>query len=87
MSGPREQFATVAEHVAAWKAGGRRWARVAGFNVDAWQADEEAKRREAARPGPALIAATRVMVEADPVEARFDADAAMLCPTCGAVRR
>ena len=38
-------FATVEEHIAAWKAGGRRWAKVEGFNVDAWQAERDALAR------------------------------------------
>ena len=37
-------FATIEEHIAAWKAGGRRWAKVEGFNVDAMQAAEQAER-------------------------------------------
>lgn len=35
-------FATIEEHIAAWKAGGRRWAKVEGFNVDAMQAERDA---------------------------------------------
>lgn len=58
-------FATVEEHIAAWKAGGRRWAKVEGFNVDAMQADEEAKRRAAAEAArPMLALAEREVAEA-----------------------
>ena len=82
------EFSSVAEHIAAWKAGGRRWAKVEGFNVDAWQADEEAKRMataEAARPRLGSFAAVVdtlpspcPTVDVDPADARFDAVAAML---------
>ena len=58
-------FATIEEHIAAWKAGGRRWAKVEGFNVDAMQADEEAKRRAAAEAArPMLALAEREVAEA-----------------------
>ena len=87
MSGPREQFATVAEHIAAWKAGGRRWAKVEGFNVDAMQAAEQADR-------DALVRADEVAtaMAADPVQAARCGVPAVIgdattCPTCGAVRK
>ena len=60
----REQFATVAEHIAAWKRGGRRWARVEGFNVDAVQAEEQAERDALARAD-----AVETVMAADPVMA------------------
>ena len=90
----RDQFATVAEHIAAWKAGGRRWAKVEGFNVDAWQADEEAKRMataEAARPMQ-IFADTSGdlhvrMSDGAVAKLTGESPAPAPCPTCGAVRK
>ena len=57
-------FATVEEHIAAWKAGGRRWAKVEGFNVDAVQAERDADHAEQAR-----FDAVAAMLAGDPVQA------------------
>lgn len=70
------EFASVAEHIAAWQAGGRRWAKVDGFNVDAWQANEEAKRRAAADAQPPRLGSFAAVVDTLPAP----------CQTCGAVR-
>lgn len=97
MSGPPEQFATVAEHIAAWKAGGRRWARVDGFNVDAMHAERDlaAKATVDLREPPqwAIDGAARVQASIDRKTLRLGSFAASVdtllapCPTCGAVRR
>ena len=81
------EFSSVAEHIAAWKAGGRRWAKVEGFNVDAWQAERDADHAEQAR-----FDAVAAMLAGDPVQAARCGVPAVIgevtpCPMCGAVRR
>ena len=80
------EFASVAEHIAAWKAGGRRWAKVEGFNVDAWQAERDADHAEQAR-----FDAVAAMLAGDPVQAARCGVPAVIgeatpCPMCGAAR-
>lgn len=80
-------FATVEEHIAAWKAGGRRWAKVEGFNVDAVQAERDADHAEQAR-----FDAVAAMLAGDPVQAArcgvpAEIEEPTPCPMCGAVRR
>lgn len=86
MSGVREQFATVAEHIAAWKRGGRRWAKVEGFNVDAWQAERDALARAdavattmAADPVMAVLCGVPAVIgEATPAEDLLAANVALM---------
>ena len=80
-------FATIEEHIAAWKAGGRRWAKVEGFNVDAVQAERDADHAEQAR-----FDAVAAMLAGDPVQAArcgvpAEIEEPTTCPTCGAVRK
>lgn len=83
------EFSSVAEHIAAWKAGGRRWAKVEGFNVDAWQAERDALARAdavatvmAADP----VMAARCGVPAVIGEATACEDLAAACATVEASR-
>lgn len=80
-------FATIEEHIAAWKAGGRRWAKVAGFNVDAMQAAEQAERDAVVRADAVATTLAADPVMAVPCGVPAVIGEAATCPTCGAVRR
>lgn len=68
-----KSFATAAEHVASWKAGGPRYAQVDGWTIDAIQAEKDLKD-----------AAARQALDRRSQSAA--AEIAESCPTCGAVR-
>lgn len=70
-----KSFPSLAEHVASWRAGGPRYAKVDGWTIDAIQAERDLEARAAE-------------LAVNPVQAvRCGVPAVTACPTCGAVRR